>query len=206
MFEFSHANSEGCWCVAIHTYPRWDGIPVHGTISLRRYSFSDTFAFFVPGKMLLSPASLFFYRFLDREEAVNLMHPTNPGPFIYLSLVDPSFRGRTIRAQFYIYSARRLESSSRFSRKSLHPEIGLCIEQPTRSRNSSIDRSKWQCVSVFNARIRRVVRRKHFSRIFQRLIKRKRKRRERKKKKLRKSPRFESLILRTSYKQVTELW
>lgn len=65
---------------------RWDGIPVHGTISLRRYSFSDTFAFFVPGKMLLSPASLFFYRFLDREEAVNLMHPTNPGPFIYLSL------------------------------------------------------------------------------------------------------------------------
>ena len=107
---------------------RWDGIPVHGTISLRRYSFSDTFAFFVPGKMLLSPASLFFYRFLDREEAVNLMHPTNPGPFIYLSLVDPSFRGRTIRAQFYIYSARRLESSSRFSRKSLHPEIGLCID------------------------------------------------------------------------------
>lgn len=65
---------------------RWDGIPVHGTISLRRYSFSDTFAFFVPGKMLLSPASLFFYRFLDREEAVNLMHPTNPGLFIYLSL------------------------------------------------------------------------------------------------------------------------
>lgn len=65
---------------------RWDGIPVHGTISLRRYSFSDTFAFFVPGKMLLSPASLFFYRFLDREEAINLMHPTNPGPFIYLSL------------------------------------------------------------------------------------------------------------------------
>lgn len=65
---------------------RWDGIPVHGTISLRRYSFSDTFAFFVPGKMLLSPASLFFYRFLDREEAVNLMHPTNPEPFIYLSL------------------------------------------------------------------------------------------------------------------------
>lgn len=115
LFQFSILSLSLCTERSVYaSYSRWDEIrftePFHSGVIVsetRGTSHSSS------REKCVSPASLPSYRFLDREEAVNLMHPTNPTVYLRRAASIPRFRGRTNRAEFCIYSGRRLEKIRR---------------------------------------------------------------------------------------------